>query len=226
MQKGSPSGEPFIRWGSLFSLGFQSVKMVNPIGFEEVDQKHDTAQSPGDGVGPGYGGQFVDKLDCHSNVGNPEKTPACQHSKHRHSGLACAPHNAGNTMGKRHQTVKQANGSHMPGAEIDGLRRVAEQTNQLWREQIGEYTDQFCHDAAAGNTKAHTLFHPLMLPGTQILPHKGGQGLGKAGDRKKSKTFQLGVRATACHGGFAETVDIGLHYHIGKGDDAVLHTGG
>ena len=207
-------------------FGFHPVKIVDPIGFQEVDEKYDAAQCPGDGIGPGNGGQLVDDLHRHRNVCHPENTPAGQHGKHGNGGFSRTAHDAGNAVGKGKQAVKQTDGAHMPGAKVNGLGRIAEKANELGRKQVGKHADHLCHDAAAGNTEPHALFDPVVLMRTQILPHKGGKGLGEAGDRQEGKAFQLGVRAAACHGILAEAVDVALHKHICHSDDAVLHTGG
>lgn len=48
----------------------------------------------------------------------------------------------------------------------------------------------------------------------------------EAGDGEKTEPLDGGVCPAACHCHFPELVDIGLHHHIGQGDDGILETGG
>jgi len=204
---------------------FHPVEVMNPIGFEEIDQEDDGAEGPGNGVGPGNGGQFVDDFDRYRDITDPENTPTAQHGEHGDGGLSGAPHNGSDTMGKCQQAVKQANGTHMPGAKIDGFRGIIEKTNEFRGEKIAQNTNQFRHNATAGNAEADAFFHPLMLMSTKVLSNEGGERLGKAGNGQEGKAFQFGIGAASGHGGFAESIDIGLHHHIGKGNHTVLHAG-
>ena len=210
---------------SLF-LFLNPVKIMNPVGAEEIDQENDAAECPGDGVGPGDRCQLVEEFQGYGDIGHPEQAPAAQHGKHGHGGFACAPHNTGDAVGKGQQAVEQADGLHVPGAEPDGFLRIGEKADQLRRKQVGQHTDDLGHRAAAGDAEAYALFDPVVTACAKILSHEGGQGLRKAGHGQEGKALQLGIGAAAGHSGLAEAVDIGLDHHVGKGDDAVLHAGG
>ena len=197
-----------------------------PIGLQEIDEEDNTAEGPGDGVCPGNGGKPVDKFYGHGDIAYPDNAPAGKHCKHRNRRFSSTPHNAGNAMGKSQQAVKQADGTHMLYAKVDSLGRFAEKANQLGRKGIADKPHQFRHQAAANNSEADTLFHPIVVTGAQVLSYKSRKRLRKAGDRQEGEALQLGIGAAACHSGFAKAVDIGLHHHIGKGNHTVLHTGG
>ena len=199
---------------------------MDPVCFQEIDEEDNAAEGPGDGVCPGDGGELIDKLHRNGNVGHPEHTPAGKHGKHGDGCLACAPHHTGYAMGERKQEVEKTNGAHMLNTVANGRCRFTEKADQLRRKHIGKYADQLRHDTAAYDAEGNALFHSGMLSCAKVLSHKGGEGLGKAGDRQEGKTLQLGVCAAAGHGSLAKAVDIGLHHHVGNGDDAVLHAGG
>ena len=66
----------------MFLLCFDSVKIADPVGFQEIDQQDNAAAGPCDGIGPGDRGQFIDKLYGDGNIADPENTPAGEHGEH------------------------------------------------------------------------------------------------------------------------------------------------
>ena len=199
---------------------------MHPVHFEKVDQKYDGAAGPGQRVCPGNGGQFVDEPQGQRDIADPDQTPAHQHGCHGHRGLAGTPHHTGDAVGQGQQTVKQADGPHMPGAVIHHLGRIIEEPNELGSKHPGKHTDQLRHGAGAGHSEGHTLLHPVVLLGTQILAYEGGQSLGKAGHRQEGKALDLTVGAAARHCRLAEAVDVALDHQIGEGNDGILDAGG
>ena len=213
-------------FGLLGFFGFQTVKIVDPVSLYEINEENDGTQGPGQGIGPGNGGQMLDKPDCYGDVADTDEAPADHHGNHGHRGLAGTAHNGGHTVGECQQEVEQADGPGMHASVGDHLGGVIEECNELGCEEIGCNTDQLCQNAGAGNTESDTFFHPVVLVSAQILAHKGGQGHGKAGDGQKCETLNFGVGTAAGHGGGAEAVDIGLNHHIGNADDGILNAGG
>ena len=199
---------------------------MDPIGFQQVDQKNDGAAGPGDGISPGDGGQFIDVLDGDGDIADPEDAPAQQHGDHGDCGFSRTPENAGGAVGEGQQTVEQADGPHMPAAKGHHIRLAIEKPDQLRCKDVGNDTNGLRHQDAAGDSKVHTLLYPVVLSGAQILSDKGGQGHGETGDGQKREALDLGIGAAARHGGSAEAVDIGLDHQIGNADDGVLNTGG
>ena len=197
-----------------------------PVGFQEVDQEHDAAAGPGDGIGPGDRFQPVHEVQGDGDIADPDQAPADQHSDHGHRGLARAPHDARDAMGEGQQAIEQADGPHMPHAKIDDFGGIVKNPDQLGCEQVGTDTDQLRHNAGAGDAEAHTLLYPVVFAGTQVLAHEGGKGLAEAGDGQEGEAFQLGIGAAACHSRRAETVDAALNHQIRHGDDGILDTGG
>ena len=109
---------------------------MDPVCFQEINEEHNAAEGPSDGIGPGNGGKSVDELDCDGDIADPNDAPAQQHGEHGNRRLSRTAHDAGDTVGKGHQTVEQADGSHMSGTEVDGLPGIAEEADQLRGEQI------------------------------------------------------------------------------------------
>lgn len=162
---------------------------MDPVCFQEINEKHNAAECPSDGIGPGNGGKPVDELDCDGDIADTNNAPAQQHGEHGNRWLSRTAHDAGNAVGKSHQAIEQADGSHMAGAEVDGLPGVAEEADQLRCKQVRKDANHLCDQAAAGNAEANTLFYTVMLLRAQILTDEGGQCLGKAGYRQEGKTL-------------------------------------
>lgn len=91
---------------------------------------------------------------------------------------------------------------------------------------INQDAHQLGHSDGAKDTETRALFCPVIFFGAQVLTDKRSHGHGKAGDGKEAEPFYFGIGAAACHGHFAEAVDIGLHHNIGNGNDGVLKAGG
>ena len=53
-------------------MGILSVEVVNPVSGQEINEEYDGAETPGDGVSPGNGGQFVDISYRNADVGDSE----------------------------------------------------------------------------------------------------------------------------------------------------------
>ena len=208
-----------------FALGFQPVEVVNPIGFQEVNQEDDGAEAPGDGICPGNSGKLVDEFDGDGDIGDADDAPANKHGDHGNRSLACAAHNGGDTVGKCQQEIEQADGPHVHGAEVDGQFVAGEKSYELGCQHIFRNTDELRHQAGAKNTEANAFFHAVIIFGTQILTNERGQSHGETGDGQKGETFDLLMGTTAGHGCVTEGVDVGLHHQIGKADDGILNTG-
>ena len=64
-------------------LSFQTVKIVNPIRFQEVDQKENRTERPANGIGPRNGGKHRIDLHRYGDIAHTNQAPAGQHGKHR-----------------------------------------------------------------------------------------------------------------------------------------------
>ena len=126
-------------------------------------------------------------------------------------------------MGESQQTVEQTDGSHMPCAIVNGSRGLGENTDQFRRKYIGQHTHQLCHDQGAGDAKADAFFHPVVLPCAQILSREGAQALAEAHHRQEGEAFQLGIGAATVDGIGAKGENVGLHHHIGQGNNGILN---
>lgn len=68
------------------------------------------------------------------------------------------------------------------------------------------------------------LFCTVVLFCAKVLADEGGQSHGKAGHWKEGEALTFSVRTAACHGYFAECIDVGLYKNVGNGNDGVLKT--
>ena len=208
-----------------FALGFQSVKIVDPIGFQKVDQEDDGAEAPGNGIGPGDGSQLIDEFDGNGNIADADDTPANEHGDHGDRGLACAAHNGGHAVGKCQQAIKQADGPHVHSAEINGQFVAGEESNEFGSQHIFCHTNELCHQTGAKNAETHTFFNTVIVLGTQVLANESGQSHGEASDRQKCEALDFLMGTATGHGSIAEGIDVGLYHQIGKANDGILHTG-
>ncbi len=71
-----------------------------------------------------------------------------------------------------------------------------------------------------------TLLGLVKLPRSQVLPMKVVRAMAKAVMGREHGSLHLGIRAAARHGAGAKVLMLGLHHHVGDGDDGVLHAGG
>ena len=134
-------------WSRLFSVRLKRMflKIMHPVCLQEVDKEDHAAESPGNGVCPGYCGELVNKLHRHRHIGRPDHAPANQHGKHGDRGLACAPEYRCNAMGKRQQEIKQTNGTHMLSAKVDGFLGFCKEAN----------SSLFCRQTSSSQKSAH-----------------------------------------------------------------------
>ena len=79
----------------------------------------------------------------------------------------------------------------------------------------------FLHEHNAENS---AFFCPFVFFCTQVLTDKGSKRQGKTGNRKKSKAFNLAVRAAACHCHLSKFINVGLHYHVCQRNNGILQT--
>ncbi len=128
-------------------------------------------------------------------------------------------------MGEGQQEIEKRSNAGMGRAIGDYFRGTIESGNQSGNGEIDTDSHKFCHDDRAENTKPGTLFSPVILPGAQILADERGKGHGETGDRQETEALDLGVGAASCYRHLAKLVDVGLHHHIGQGDDGILKSG-
>ena len=207
-------------------LGLQPVEVVEPVGFQEIDQEDHGADEPGQRIGGEDHLNFRDVVDDNRDIGDTNQAPGDQHGEHGDHGLASAPHDAGNAVGEGQEEIGEGLQFGLAGAEIHHLWGVVEKRDELGAKEIDGDTHQLRQDHGAADSEPDALLHPVILPGSQVLAHEGGQGHGEAGDGQKGKALHLGVGATASHGGVAKAVDVGLDHQVGKGDDGILHARG
>lgn len=78
-----------------------------PVRFQVIDEKRRRAQSPGEGIRPKDDAYAGDKMHGDGNIDDTKETPAGEHDKHGHVGLARAAANARNAVGKGQQTIEE-----------------------------------------------------------------------------------------------------------------------
>ncbi len=204
---------------------FFFVKAMNPIGAFVVNEIDHRADQPSDGIGPidetNVIGEVTDQLD----VGNAERAPNPEHDEHGDKGLACPAAHGGNRMGERQQEVKERDGMRLHGAVFDHLRGIVKERNEHFGVEIGEKPDDLRRDHREQDPEGGALLGPVVQPGTEVLANEGGSGHVKADDGQECKALDLGVSAVGRRGKFAKRIDLGLHQHVGKRDNRILHTG-
>ena len=79
---------------------------MDPICFQEIGEEHNGTEGPGDGIGPGDGGQFRHEPHGDGDIADADHTPTGKHGEHGHGGFACTSHNAGDAVGKGQQAIE------------------------------------------------------------------------------------------------------------------------
>ena len=87
-------------------FGVQPVEGVDPVSLQIIDQKHNAAAGPGDGICPGNGFQLIEIRNRQGDVGDTKNTPEAQHGEHGDGGFSGAPEDTRDTVGKGKQTVE------------------------------------------------------------------------------------------------------------------------
>lgn len=129
-------------------------------------------------------------------------------------------------MGEGQQEVGEGLQLGLTGAEVHHIGGAVKERNEVGPQEEDGDAHQLRQHHGAEDAEPDALLYPVVLPRSQVLSHKGGQGHGKAGNGQEGKALHLGVGAAACHSGGSKGVDVGLHHQVGKGDDGVLHAGG
>ena len=117
-------------------------------------------------------------------------------------------------MRKCQQEIEQGNGAGLLYSKGYHIRITVKGCNQHRGSEINNDSYAFCHNKAAGNTKAGAFFCSVIFFCPKILTDKGSQGHRKTGDRKKTKSFYFGIGAASGYRQLAKAVDIGLNYYI------------
>ena len=125
-------------------------------------------------------------------------------------------------MGKGKQEIKEGDDSCLRCPVGDDLGGPVEEGGKGGDQDINGDPNQLRKDNGCDAAEDGSFFHTVVFLGAQVLAGKGSHGQGKAGNRQKAEAFDLGIGAASCHGSRAEGVDVGLHHHIGKGDDGIL----
>ena len=195
---------------------------MNPVGLQEIDKEHRTAQRPGHGISPDDDLNIRDEPDNKADVGYPYQTPADQHDDHWDYGFSRSPQNAGHTVGERHQEIEEGHDLRPGHAVADRLRASAESSHQHRGEQIDDNAHQFRDGQRTDGSEDRPLLCPVVLACAEILADKGGQRQGEAGYRQKGESLNLGIGTAARHGGGPKGIDICLDEHIRHRDDGIL----
>ena len=160
------------------------------------------------------------------DIGDADDAPAHQHDDHGDHGLARAPQDAGDAMGKCQQAVEQRDRMSLGGAVPDDLGIIVECGNKHGSQYVDADPDDLGKDDRADDAKPGAAFYPVEFLGAKILSDEGGQRQSKAGDGQEAEALDLGVSATAGYRHFTKAVDIGLDDDIGKGNDGILQSCG
>lgn len=195
---------------------------MKPVRLKIICGKDDCAECPGKWISPENHVDDRNEMYCNGYIGYPNNAPAQQHDQHGHPRTPRAPENSGQTVGVGQQEVKEGNRVGLDDAIPDHLRVAVEGADEQRRKNIYQNANRLGNGYRAQDTEPGAFFGPVIFLRSKILADKGSKGHDKAVDRQEAEALNLGVGAAAGHGHFAEGVDIGLHHHIGKGDDGVL----
>ena len=199
---------------------------MDPVGLQEINQENDGTQGPGQRIGPE---NYIDNRDDFHNdtdIGNSDNTPAAHHDKHGDRRLSRTAQNPGNAVGKCQQEIEERNRTRLCGSIGDYFGIIVKCSYEYRRKGINQDTHQLGHSDGAEDAETCAFFRSVIFFCPQVLADKSGHGHGEAGDGKEAEPFDFGIGAAACHGHFAEAVDIGLHYNISDGNNGVLEAGG
>ena len=126
-------------------------------------------------------------------------------------------------MARREQAEKQCADAALSHTEGDGLRLHGEEPDQPRGGEIEQQPREFRDEHAAHDPEGRTALGPPVVPGAEILSHKGRQREREARDGQKGEAFQLPVGAAAGHGHSAEDIDVRLYDDVGQPDHGILH---
>lgn len=128
-------------------------------------------------------------------------------------------------MGIGQHTVEQRRRPGLFHPEPDHLRRGVKGRDQVRGEKEYGQADQLRQKGRHQDPETGPLPDPVILSGSEILSHEGGQRHHKADDRKESESLDLCIGAVARHHHLPKGIDMGLDNDVGKGNDGILRAG-
>lgn len=184
------------------------LKPVHPVRLQEIEQKYDGAQSPGQRIRPENHLDFRDKTQDDGDVAHPDDAPETEHGEHGHGGFSGAPQNTRDTVGEGEQEVEERDRPCVGRPVSDHLRRAVEGGDQDRYGKVNKDAHKLRRNDRAEDTEARPFFGALVLFCAQILADEGGERHGKTRDGQEAETLDFGVGTAPRHSHFAEFVDV------------------
>ncbi|CDC72375.1 putative uncharacterized protein [Oscillibacter sp. CAG:155] len=156
------------------------------------------------------------------HCGDPQQNQGKNGVQHGEHALPRSPH--GVVQGEHHSEdgVKGHDAPQIHRAGVDHRRRVGEQPHQVRPEGDQDRRHQQRPHHGGGHRHPDALPGTVQLPGADVLPHEGGDGVGKALDRQESQLVQTVAHIVPGGKLLAEGVDLTHHHHGPQGHQGHL----
>ena len=190
---------------------------AQPVPPGVIDDIEDGGDAPADGIAHQHGLQHVAVREDQQHPQHPQHTHAAAGKKHGLEGVACTPDRAGEDLNADEGDVEGDGEPHDMPAQGDDRAVGGEHTQQDGGRAAEEEADEGRHTEGDAQADHHALLEPVVLPGTEVLAHKGGDGYAEGAGDHPIKAVHLAESGPGGHGDGAERVDAGLKHHVGDG---------
>ena len=157
--------------------------------------------------------------------GHPDQDQGKDHVHHGEHAVSRAPHGVVQAEHDGKQEVEGHDGPQIDGACPDDGGGVGEEAHQ-GRPQGNEHQHHRRPDHGGNDRDADALPCPVQAPGADVLPHEGGDGVGKALHRQEGQGVQLGAHVVGGGILLAEGVHLAHDRHGADGHQGHLDARG
>ena len=158
------------------------------------------------------------------NAENSEEAEGNQQHCHRRNAFSRSSDGSCQSVKDAQQPVERTEVVHGLLPVGHNHRIVGEEAHNRVGEEQNQGSGDDGVDDSDPQSLVHPLLHPVQLSGTEILSGEGGNRHADAHHRKDVESIDLQVSPEAGHRRCPESVDTGLHQHVGDGDDRVLNS--
>ena len=158
------------------------------------------------------------------NAENSEEAEGNQQHCHRRNAFSRSSDGSCQSVKDAQQPVERTEVVHGLLPVGHNPRIVGEEAHNRVGEEQNQGSGDDGVDDSDPQSLVHPLLHPVQLSGTEILSGEGGNRHADAHHRKDVESIDLQVSPEAGHRRCPESVDTGLHQHVGDGDDRVLNS--
>ena len=205
---------------------FQPGDPSLPPALVVIDPLEQIAHHPAHGIAQGDGDDAGGQMAHHQQVQLPEKDEGKQHNHHGCPGISDPPEHPGQDLVHAGEDVKKAHTADEQYAFCHHFRLLVEQPHDMRGQE------KFRDHQTGGGHKRHGHGHPdpfvdpVRIPGTGVLPGKGGDGQGNALHGHDYEHIHPDIDAPPCRISSAEGIHIGLDEDVGKSRQGHLEPGG